>query len=1118
LVNAFRIIQSPTTHPVEVRATIVDDRGVSWEADWSEEGMEAEWEWYFEQFIENPLVDRVRASRAEASIKAYGQRLFSALFPPEVLRDRPEVQEQLADGAAIVVVGTARFQGLHWEALWNPTESAPLCLRSPIVRGGTPPSVAPIHVARQSVACERLNVLLVSSRPRAPHVVPLSRRLVAWPIMSALDPRTDPVRLETLQSPTLEALMSRLHERERLGQVHVLHLDMHGVMPASGRSHPYVLFETSTGHEHAVYAEALADVLVRHGVSLVVLTACQTAKQPNTDAIASFAARLSAAGVPLVIAMRMTALTSMAALFSQHFYGELARRGDPLAALAVARHALMADPARRVVQGEEVSVADWFVPSAFGHPARLPTFAAERSTFMGRAADTLEAVRDRTLQPEHFVGRDADLEAVERILIGCRVVALRGIIGVGKTTLLHHLSASWQRTHRVAKTIYVTFDTASAPTLDTFLDAVTVGLRREGPDGSAARLTVNEIWDQLVRERCLLVLDSLENVDELELRAVVDGLLAALARIDGATVVACAARSSLPWLSALSDEHTYELKDLDSSSIREFIEHRYPSTSDLDEMTENLVLIAGGNPAALESWTSSPWVIPEHLTDPRFEIEQEALLPLLEGVVKELSQDQTVTLFALLQLGEPLPISECGQYLDSVNELGGRCSADWPMVLGRLHAVGFAGVVDTRAPHVQIHPALSRLVRHCIQIDAKTRHAVTSAFVALAQRVALRTLVEFKLDARPIPQPTIALVVARNSVPIIVRALYVVERLGRSTTLLLCALAQTFLSSGDKNGYEPTARRLLRRLSQSAPECAGHERLLAVLFAAQLKQGAGKLRESTQLFSQFFTMLGSLSAERTDGRLFEGLGHMFRDVADGGGANPGLAGSSGFASPDTLASLWAIAPLIVRQLNLAGARDEALRLVDAAVAAATKAGGFYELSLLYDQRACMAAERGEMTEAMDDAERAVDFAVRAHSKAALLNAWATVANVAAAAGDTAKAVAGYSRVLQEWDDQANAVVKAEALCCLGEYAMESEESSAAEDYFRQSLDASGGLDGRVRAAAAVGLADALARQAKVESAIDGYRRAIGICLSVGDEDLATRCRGELRRLFERPVA
>src|SRR5437660_372212 len=80
---------------------------------------EQELAWYFEEHLEFPFTNKVRASNAAASIKTYGEKLFNQVFMQNVdvaFEYRTALQAGLSD-VQIEIEGHPGFHALHWEAL-----------------------------------------------------------------------------------------------------------------------------------------------------------------------------------------------------------------------------------------------------------------------------------------------------------------------------------------------------------------------------------------------------------------------------------------------------------------------------------------------------------------------------------------------------------------------------------------------------------------------------------------------------------------------------------------------------------------------------------------------------------------------------------------------------------------------------------------------------------------------------------------------------------------------------------------------------------------------------------------------------------------------------------------
>jgi hypothetical protein len=315
-----------------------------------------------------------------------------------------------------------------------------------------------------------VRVLVVVSRPEGAGFI--DPRAVSRPLLDALDELGERVVTEFLYPPTLKALTDRLRPSTRSGQarkappVHVLHFDGHGVYDAR-MGLGYLLFENEKHKKDRVDANRLGTLLNRCGVPLMVLNACQSAAQEETNPYASVAARLIRTGVGSVLAMNYSVLVVAARKFVKAFYGGLADGLTVGRAVDEGRFALLSDVerhtlTRRDAEGklveETVTLRDWFLPAlyqqsadpvVFGpHPptpspevrerGRLPRALTDPTTPGGLPPDPLHG----------FHGRAREMLQLERALAEHRTVVLHGFGGMGKTALAAEAGRWFHRTGR----------------------------------------------------------------------------------------------------------------------------------------------------------------------------------------------------------------------------------------------------------------------------------------------------------------------------------------------------------------------------------------------------------------------------------------------------------------------------------------------------------------------------------------------------------------------------------------------------------------------------------------------------------------------------------------------
>jgi len=412
--------------------------------------------WYLEEFSGWPSgPDYERAERIENSLENWGRSLRDSVIRGEqAARLWQQFLDAPAEGKLVTIDATdPRVLRLPWELLADNGGhvfargiGVRRRLQKATVVGETKPFELPVRL------------LVVVSRPEdAPFIDP---RAVSRPLLDALDELGNLVAVEFLYPPTLAALTDRLRDRHA-PPVHVVHFDGHGVydeMQGLG----YLLFENETHQSDRVDADRLGTLLFNCGVPLMVLNACQSAKQEKTNPYASVAARLIRSGVGSVLAMNYSVLVMAARKFVAAFYGALADGLTVGQAVDQGRFRLLSDEARhtltrRTAKGELVEetirLRDWFLPAlyqqsadpvVFGpHPLPTPSpVPPER----GRAG-----VRAGALPPEPlhgFHGRAREMLELERQFAERALVVLHGFGGMGKTALAAEGGRWFQRTGR----------------------------------------------------------------------------------------------------------------------------------------------------------------------------------------------------------------------------------------------------------------------------------------------------------------------------------------------------------------------------------------------------------------------------------------------------------------------------------------------------------------------------------------------------------------------------------------------------------------------------------------------------------------------------------------------
>jgi tetratricopeptide (TPR) repeat protein len=327
----------------------------------------------------------------------------------------------------------------------------------------------------------------------------------------------------------------------------------------------------SEGQADPVEAGELADLLQIHQIPAMVLNACQSGMQVG-DTETSLGARLMAAGAQVVLAMGYSVTVSAAELLMGTLYERLFAGSELPEAIDRARLELHSHKTRRAYFNHPVELEDWLLPVVYQNQPlslALVDFATpeQRNAYYER-----RAARYPFPQPEYgFFGRDLDVLEIERRLLSegegpgpdqepHNILLMRGMGGVGKTTLLHHLGAWWQATGLVEEVFYFGYD-QRAWTCEQIQHNIArqwLGEARYQAEfiPMSERARAEWLAERLRAERCLLALDNLESITGANLaiqntlpEAEQEALRAWLAALrDGRTLVLLGSRGAEEWL------------------------------------------------------------------------------------------------------------------------------------------------------------------------------------------------------------------------------------------------------------------------------------------------------------------------------------------------------------------------------------------------------------------------------------------------------------------------------------------------------------------------------------------------------------------------------------------
>lgn len=290
----------------------------------------------------------------------------------------------------------------------------------------------------------------------------------------------------------------------------------------------YLLFEKPDGQTDFVSAEKLGANLHRHKIALVILSACQSAavggEQTKTDSEAErpmggVAARLTATGIPSVLAMTHSVLVHTTRALFGEFYKELARHKSIGEALDNARRYLANHPEKYEVQrGPDrvpLKLYDWFLPALYQAGSDGPLLTKAEA---GRQeAETPSPARTNLPRtPEGgFFGRKRSLWEIERWFSGpTHRITITGFGGQGKTALAQEAGRWLTRAGLFQAAVFVDYSRVQGA------DAVAkneIGKVRDQTFIDAAAATA-----ALKETPTLVILDNLEALAPDTLRALLD--------------------------------------------------------------------------------------------------------------------------------------------------------------------------------------------------------------------------------------------------------------------------------------------------------------------------------------------------------------------------------------------------------------------------------------------------------------------------------------------------------------------------------------------------------------------------------------------------------------------
>jgi tetratricopeptide (TPR) repeat protein len=443
--------------------------------------------WYLERYYSWPSgVFQERAKKVEDLLPVWGKKLYDALFDAgsrevsDVLRMWQDAEEgarrftvyvdkkmvAAVDGSETALANEAatKLLTLPWELVHNGTGY--------LFQGGSPAPVRrqlPNTKKLKAMVTEPpIRILLVSPRPEDDIAGYIDHRIIAIPLVNALENLGPLAELTVLTPPTFHALNERLLTAKKEGTpFHVVHFDGHGVFDKKVGlgglcfEDPQDIKKLQHRRSDIIDAKKIAAVVQNHRIPLIFLEACQSA-QTEKDPGASVAATLLDQGVASVVAMSHIVLVETARRFVKAFYQQLAQ-GNPVGeAMLAGRRQLHGNAFRINIFGAgKLYLQDWFVPVLYQekedlqlltHVPSRPVQEIDQKSLTQR----MEALPGEP--PHHFVGRSRELLTLERLLHLEKYGVILGQGGEGKTTLAAELARWLVRTGRFKGAVFVSME------------------------------------------------------------------------------------------------------------------------------------------------------------------------------------------------------------------------------------------------------------------------------------------------------------------------------------------------------------------------------------------------------------------------------------------------------------------------------------------------------------------------------------------------------------------------------------------------------------------------------------------------------------------------------------
>src|SRR5258708_6832009 len=285
------------------------------------------------------LEGSIQSGRAELNqtIRAFGEKLFNTLFTGQVYAAYLASQERAGDAGLRIRLGledSGPLQDLPWEMLRDPrNDYLVLSRQTPVVRFPRVLTVRPLLALPLP-----LRVLVMISNPVDQDKINVEGEWTALQEATADLRSRGLLELERLPDAQLVTLQRKLRDGINY---QVFHYIGHSAYDDKSQRWMMAFEDRKSKKTVPVSGEALArELSEENSIRLVVLNACQGARENKSDPFAGIASSIVARGVPAVVAMQFTISDDASQLFSQEFYRALSE-GYPIeAAIAEARRTM----------------------------------------------------------------------------------------------------------------------------------------------------------------------------------------------------------------------------------------------------------------------------------------------------------------------------------------------------------------------------------------------------------------------------------------------------------------------------------------------------------------------------------------------------------------------------------------------------------------------------------------------------------------------------------------------------------------------------------------------------------------------------------------------------------